>query len=231
MGVYGVAFVAFARAHVLLAFVALAVALVRLAGVRWLPALGAVYAASLASELLGTTVGLPFGPYRYTDGLGLKWFGHVPLLIPLSWFTMALPSFALARGVRPAARVPIAALVLLAWDLALDPAMSRATFYWVWGSTGPYYGMPWLNLLGWFVTGLVLMAILTRAGAAEWADALDRRWVAAFYAVNLAMPLGICVAAGYWGAALAATGALAACAALGSALRDSARRDSALRVR
>jgi len=208
--VYLVAFAFFARAQVALAFIVLAVALARAAGARWLPALGALYALSLGSELLGTTVGLPFGPYRYTDGLGVKWLGHVPLLIPLSWFTMAVPSLALALRARH--RLVVGALVLLAWDLALDPAMSGVTTYWVWGGRGPYYGMPWLNLVGWFVTGLALMAALLRLGAAEWLAKLDRRWVAGFYLVNLAMPLGMCVAAGYWGAAATTLAALALCA-------------------
>ena len=44
---------------------------------------------SLASELLGTGLGIPFGPYSYTSLLGPKWFELVPLLIPLSWFTMS----------------------------------------------------------------------------------------------------------------------------------------------
>jgi putative membrane protein len=208
--VYLVAFAFFARAQVVIAFLALAVALARGAGIRWLPALGAVYALSLGSELLGTTVGLPFGPYRYTDGLGPKWLGHVPLLIPLSWFTMAVPSLALALPARR--RLVLGALVLLAWDLALDPAMSGVTTYWVWGGHGPYYGMPWLNLFGWFVTGLALMAVLLRLGAAEWLAGLDRRWAAGFYAVNLAMPLGMCAAAGCWGAVGTTLAALAACA-------------------
>jgi putative membrane protein len=206
--VYLVAFAFFARAQVALAFLALAVALSRAAGTRWLPALAALYALSLASELLGTTVGLPFGPYRYTDGLGPKWFGHVPLLIPLSWFTMAVPALALALPARR--RLVLGALGLLAWDLALDPAMSGITTYWVWGGRGPYYGMPWLNLVGWFVTGLALMAALLRLGADAWLARLDRRWTAALYAVNLAMPLGMCAAAGYWGAVLATLAALAA---------------------
>ena len=217
--VYAVAFTFFARAQVALAFVALAVALVHVAGARWLPALATVYAASLASELLGTTVGLPFGPYHYTDGLGPKWFGHVPVLIPLSWFTMAVPSLALARRAHPAGTVVLGALVLLSWDLALDPAMSRVTTYWLWGGTGPYYGMPWSNLVGWFVTGLALMAILVRLGAGAWTARLDRRWVAAFYATNLALPLGMTAAAGYWGAVLVTVGALVGCALLRRVLR------------
>jgi uncharacterized membrane protein len=219
--VYGAAFVVFARGQVLLAAIALLFVLSRRVGARWLPAFAAIYAISLASELSGTTSGLPFGPYSYTDGLGPKWFGHVPLLIPLSWFLMAVPSYAIARhliGARshPLARVLVGSLVLLSWDLALDPAMSHATKYWVWGDgvDGPYYGMPWLNLFGWYVTGVALMAILAALRADHWLAKVPLRWLAAFYAVNLALSLGIDAAAGLTYAVLASLIPIVACLAV-----------------
>ena len=230
LDVYSGAFTFFARIHVMLAFGVAAIELTRIARGRWLPALGVVYAISLASELLGTTVGLPFGPYAYTDGLGAKWFSHVPLLIPLSWFTMALPSFAIARlllrqrtsHVRAGrATILVGSIILLAWDLALDPAMSFATKYWIWGRSGPYYGMPWLNLAGWFVTGVALMAALSALGAKQWTDRLSPRWTRAFYAVNLALPLGMCAAKGLW---LAVAATLAALGIIVLATADATRR-------
>lgn len=220
MRVYAASFTFFPRAHIVIGAAALTVLLVRHTGWRWVPAFVSVYALSLTSELLGTTVGLPFGPYRYTDGLGLKWFAHVPVLIPLSWFLMALPSYAIARrllgeGASVARRVLLGSLILLSWDLALDPAMSQFTSYWVWGSSGPYYGMPWLNLAGWYVTGLVLMLALVVTRADGWLDRLSTAWLALFYALNLALPLGLMLATGAWGALLATTGALVVCAVLG----------------
>ena len=206
--VYAQAFTFFPRAHVVLAFAALAVLLVRRAGARWIAAFAALYLISLASELAGTTVGLPFGPYRYTDGLGAKWFGHVPVLIPLSWFFMAVPSWVLAHRAlssgaragtrRRAATIILGSLVLLAWDLALDPAMSYVTKYWVWGSDGPYYGMPWLNLAGWYLTGLALMGALDVLRAHEWSATLPSGWLLGFYAANLLLPIGMLAAAGHW---------------------------------
>ena len=208
MDTYSVAFTFFPRAHVLLGFAVLALALVRHAGLRWIPAFLAVYAISLGSELAGTTVGLPFGPYSYTDGLGIKWFGHVPLLIPLSWFFMALPSYLLARRALPEAvrgtsrgrmlTILVASFVLLTWDLALDPAMSWITKYWVWGNEGPYYGMPFLNLFGWYVTGLALMGALSALGADAWGATLPSGWLLGYWMANLALPLGMIVAAGLW---------------------------------
>jgi uncharacterized membrane protein len=97
----------------------------------------------------------------------------------------------------------VGSLVLLAWDLALDPAMSYATRYWIWGESGPYYGMPWLNLFGWYVTGVVLMLVFAWQRAERWTARIERRWWLGFYGANLLMPLGMCVAAGLWTAVVA----------------------------
>jgi uncharacterized membrane protein len=202
---YAHSFAFFALGHVWLAMGVLAVVLWLRVGARWLPAFAAIYAISLGSELAGTTWGIPFGEYSYSELLSPHWFDRVPVVIPLSWFFMALPSYALAAlAVRSAAaRVAIASLVLLAWDLALDPAMSYATRYWLWGEAGPWYGMPWLNLFGWYVTGLVLMAVLAAWRAEAWTARIPPRWWLAFYGANLLLPLGMCAAAGLWGAVAA----------------------------
>lgn len=204
------------RVQILVAFLALALVLVRRVQARWVGAFIAVYLLSLASELAGTTIGLPFGPYQYTPALGTKWFGHVPLLIPLSWFFMALPSYALARR-RYATRAHLmprllaGSLLLLSWDLSLDPAMSLVTSFWVWGTAGPYYGMPLLNLAGWYVTGLVLMVALAWLRADEWIARIPVWWLVAFYGANLLLPLGMSIVAGLWGAVVASLIALIAC--------------------
>ncbi len=217
-GFYGVAFTFFSRTQVWLAMGVLALILSMYAGRRWLPAFGILYVTSLSSELAGTGVGLPFGEYRYTDALGTKWFGMVPILIPLSWFFMAVPSYALARfalgGGRAAERVLLASFLLLSWDLSLDPAMSHATAYWLWGETGPYYGMPLLNLFGWYVTGVVLMGALAAVRADGWLERVPVRWMAAFYGANLLLPLGMSMAAGLWGAVAATIAALGGAALL-----------------
>jgi uncharacterized membrane protein len=213
--VYTHAFTVFPRGHIILGFIALAIPLFRYAGWRWIASLVALYALSLASELSGTTSGLPFGPYRYTNGLGTKLFDHVPVLIPLSWFTMAVPSFALAmawlRGGTPLGRIAIGSMILLAWDLVLDPAMSGLTPYWIWGSTGPYYGMPWLNLFGWYVTGIVLMGALELLRADRWVRKVPLSISTLVYGANLLLPLAMCVAGGYVGAAVASVVTIAAC--------------------
>lgn len=220
-GFYAISFNFFAQAQIWLAAVVLALFLTRRASARWLPAFAALYVISLSFELLGTTIGLPFGEYHYTGALGPRWFGHVPIVIPLSWFFMAIPSYALARAALPesaAGRVFLASLVLLGWDLALDPAMSHATAYWVWAEPGAYYGMPWLNLFGWYVTGLALMAALAWLRADRWIDQLPLRWLVGLYGANLILPVGMSAAAGLWGVVAATVFVLLATAVLARVL-------------
>ncbi len=200
---YGASFQLFARLHIVLAFVVMAVPLALRTGFRWVPAFLAVFLASFLSEFIGTGYGVPFGGYEYTSLLGIQLGGRVPAVIPLSWFLMALPSWAIANMIFPSPRHrPLrfftGAYLLTAWDLALDPAMSFLTPYWVWEDSGPFYGMPWLNLVGWMGTGLVLMAILEATGARRWGTSFPIRWSVIYYGLVLLMPLGMVIAAGLW---------------------------------
>ena len=166
----------------------------------------AVYVVSLASELMGTGLGVPFGPYSYTSLLGPKWFELVPLLIPLSWFTMSWSCWTLARQHRSGLMaIVIATVLLVSWDLLLDPAMSKVTSYWVWGEAGSYYGMPWMNLFGWGVTGLVLFIILHQLAAQPRTTV---SFAMAVYGINFALPLGFCILNQYWVAVGAGVGGL-----------------------
>ncbi|HTN69932.1 MAG TPA: carotenoid biosynthesis protein [Methylomirabilota bacterium] len=174
---------------------------------RALAALVVVYAVSLASELLGTTYGIPFGPYSYTALLGPKWFERVPLLIPLSWFTMSWAVWVMARRwTNRWAAVLLGTALLCAWDLLLDPAMSRVTSYWVWGEVGHYYGMPWSNLAGWAITGLVLLVLLHQLAPRPQSTFGFATWV---YLVNFSLPLGFCLLNRYWLAVFASLGTAA----------------------
>lgn len=171
---------------------------------RALSAFAVVYVVSFASEFLGTTYGVPFGAYSYTALLGPKWFDKVPLLIPLSWFTMSWAVWVIARRwLQGWAAVFLGTALLVAWDLLLDPAMSKVTSYWVWGDVGSYYGMPWSNLIGWAITGLILLALLNRLAPRPRTGFTFAIWV---YWVNVFLPLGFCLLNRYWLAAIAAGG-------------------------
>ncbi|MDT8342438.1 MAG: carotenoid biosynthesis protein [Longimicrobiales bacterium] len=212
--VYQRSFPWFARLHILISGAVLLLALRRHAGLRWVGALTAVYLLSFTAEHVGTGYGIPFSGYAYTGLLGPRLLDRVPLVIPLSWFLMAAPAWVLARATFPradqaVARVLQATLLLVLWDLALDPAMSFLAPYWVWEAPGAFYGMPWVNLAGWAGTGVVLMiALEALQRSADWAGSLPVRWTLGYYLTVLLMPLGMVTAAGLWGAVAATLGAL-----------------------
>jgi putative membrane protein len=221
--VFGVSYLLFARLQIVLAFAAMCAALVRWTGWRWLPSFLAICAISASAELLGTTYGLPFGRYEYTALLGPKIAGRVPYLIPLSWFFMSIASYAIcdASGPRDSlarvARILGGSFLLSAWDLTLDPAMSRLSPFWLWSDTGMYFGTPLLNLLGWFFTGVCIMTTLELTRAYFWIRRVPTRFSLAFYGVNLSLPLGIVIGSGMW-APIGITGATLATLAAAAVL-------------
>ena len=115
---------------------------------------------SYLMEEIGVRTGVIFGAYHYSNQLGPR-IGHVPLLIPLAWFMMIYPSWVVARtlvrGVNThslfglAAQSVIAALVMTAWDVAMDPGMAAAG-NWIWEKGGAYFGVPRHNYAGWLLT-------------------------------------------------------------------------------
>jgi putative membrane protein len=166
-------------------------------------------AAGATAELVGTATGFPFGAYAYSDFLGVKIAGRVPYAIPPSWYAAGLLSFAFATGLglRGVRRVVAAALFLVLWDVALDPAMSAGFPVWLWQDTGPFYGMPWVNWAGWFGTGLVIMTgfdLLARGRTPEAGP-----WTARIWLVNGVFAVGICAVAGLGLAVLVGSVAIA----------------------
>jgi putative membrane protein len=117
-------------------------------------------AVGFGAELLGVATGRPFGRYAYSERLGPRVRG-VPLLAAGAWALLARPAWVVAGRLsgRPALRVPLAAGALTAWDVFLDPRMSREG-YWTWPDGGVYEGVPASNFVGWFTTGLAVFAVV-----------------------------------------------------------------------
>ncbi len=160
-------------------------------------AIGAVVGAT--AELLGTQTGFPFGAYSYGDFLGAKIAGHVPWLIPASWYALSIVSLDLARrlGLGRWGRIAAVALFMVLWDVALDPAMSHAFPFWKYGAAdGLFFGMPLVNWAGWALTSAVIAAgyEFLLGGLHPAPDAFVARWAPVFYAINSLFSVGICVA-------------------------------------
>jgi putative membrane protein len=130
---------------------------------------------ALTFEYLGSRHGFLFGDYDYTDLLGYKALGEVPVIIPIAWFMMLYPSWQLAgkitarlRGLaRPAARIAIGAAAMTAWDLSLDPRWV-SDGAWVWHGGGLYFGIPLSNFAGWWVTAALIFCVWTLIDRAPW---------------------------------------------------------------
>jgi putative membrane protein len=117
-------------------------------------------------EYLGSTTGVPFGQYHYTDRLQPQ-VGGVPLIIPLAWLMMLPSAWAVAHvitrrfglAVRGGAFVVLSALAFTAWDLFLDPQMVKWGF-WVWDQPGEYFGIPLVNYGGWLLSSATITVVI-----------------------------------------------------------------------
>jgi uncharacterized membrane protein len=135
---------------------------------RWGPAragaaAGTTAVVTAAVERIGTVTGLPFGRYAYTGALQPQ-VAQVPIIVPMAWFAMSLPSretahAALGEQSTMGKRIALGSAAMTAWDLFLDPQMVGEG-YWAWARRGVYRGIPLSNFVGWFITGLGVMAML-----------------------------------------------------------------------
>jgi putative membrane protein len=162
----------------------------------------------LTAELIGTSTGWPFGPYEYTDLLGAKILGKVPFTIPLSWFYMGFTTYLLASAITGALKLrgrtfwtlALGAWLLMAWDLALDPAMVRNTVFpfWMWYTHGIYFGMPLQNFIGWWMVGFLFMGV-SRWLWRENAPANIPAWLPlGMYLANMTFAMALSLSAGLW---------------------------------
>ncbi len=134
---------------------------------------------SLGFEAVGVATGAIYGPYHYTDQLGPQLFG-VPLVVPAAWFMLLYPSYVLANyladgrivsaprpgPIRLVGLSALSALLMTAWDLAVDPQMVMYG-HWTWHVVGAYFGIPVQNFVGWLATTLTIY-LLYRTVEARW---------------------------------------------------------------
>lgn len=122
-------------------------------------------------EWLGSSTGFPFGDYAYTEALQPQ-LAQVPALIPVAWLMMLAPAWAVAEAILVNQRerlgqwyallhALLTGLVFTAWDLYLDPQMV-ARGLWVWDNKAGsgYFGIPWVNFLGWWLSAALLSLIV-----------------------------------------------------------------------
>lgn len=176
----------------------------------------ASFVLSLSSELTGTSTGFPFGVYGYSQQLGYLIAGLVPFNIPTSWFYMLMASLAICGRVLKATDdntsrwwwALVAAFVLTAWDVSMDPAMVK-TYHWYWRvpdlsqqssfvqfiGKPVFFGMPLTNWLGWLLTAIIVARVMLQiVPPSTWtAKVSPSRFPIVLYAVNGVLPIAICL--------------------------------------
>lgn len=134
-----------------------------------------VYVAGISGvvQIIGLKTGIPFGSFVYTDDCGARLFGLLPWTIPFVWLVLVLNSRELARLIlRPWRKTEyygfwvmgIAAVLTVVLVMELEPFATQINEFWIWKhSSGlpAWYGTPWVNFLGWFVTTLIILFITT----------------------------------------------------------------------
>ena len=112
-------------------------------------------------ENLGILTGVPFGRYDFTGVMGPKIL-NVPILLGLAYVGMGYLSWTLGRMIVGDPRIPlagsrvvtvplVAGLIMVAWDVSLDPIWSTVEHGWIWLNGGSYFGVPRVNFLGWYL--------------------------------------------------------------------------------
>ena len=128
-------------------------------------------------ENIGVLTGFPYGHYYFTNLMGPKLFA-VPIFLGLAYVGVAYLSWSLARIIlHDFQSAPsdshfitaplLAAFIMAAWDLAMDPFWSTVLHAWIWRDGGRYFGVPLTNFLGWYLAVYViyqLFALYLRVG-------------------------------------------------------------------
>jgi len=152
-------------------------------------------------ENLSIVTGFPFGHYYFTSVMGPKIL-NVPVMLGLAYVGMGYLSWIMGLVIlgildRPLTRscvvtAPlIAAFIMVAWDLAMDPVWGTILHAWIWLGGGAYFGVPITNFLGWYLTAYIiyqLFAIFARRRPAPPDQLPSRHWQlpVVFYSVSVA---------------------------------------------
>jgi len=127
------------------------------------------FAVGWVFESLSILTGFPFGNYHYTE-LMAPFLGHVPVSVMPAYCLMGYAAWSMARILlgTPEGEIerslrwagpPLAALLMVVWDVSMDPLRATVEQRWVWRGGGAHFGVPLENYLGWaFVTWIMFQA-------------------------------------------------------------------------
>jgi len=126
-----------------------------------------IMAFTMWAESLGVKYGWVFGAYHYEKDFGVQAFG-VPLTIGFAWVMVIFTSMAVFKSLltlpfsfaRMISYAIVTSMLAVCMDLIIDPVAFVAKEYWIWEDSGPYYGIPNQNFIGWFSVSFGIQLIL-----------------------------------------------------------------------
>ncbi len=125
-----------------------------------LKALIAISLFAIIIETIGLITGFPYSHFSYTETLGHKLFGTTPWTVFFAFTPLVLGAIRYADIIAKKVwgKITLAVTLLVAIDLILDP-VAVAQGFWTWQINGLYYGVPFINFLGWIFTSLIAIGI------------------------------------------------------------------------
>jgi uncharacterized membrane protein len=117
---------------------------------------GAIIILSFLLEMMGVSIGKPFGMYQYDNGLGLKIF-NTPIIIGLNWLFLVYATQAIANNITSitTTKIIIGSLLMVMYDLIMEyvaPTMNM----WHFTTTYP----PISNFVTWFLAAFFFHTFL-----------------------------------------------------------------------
>lgn len=119
---------------------------------------------ALVVETSAIITGFPYGHFGYSDLLGYRLFGYTPWTVFLAWTPLVIAACAVSRRLAVGGwlwpvRIVLVAIILVVFDLVLDPGAVKIGF-WRYEGGGVFYGVPFSNFVGWLFSGAIAGGVL-----------------------------------------------------------------------
>lgn len=107
-------------------------------------------------EAAAIKTGFPYGHFFYNTKAGIMIGDLVPVSTPFAWIAIVLGSAAMAAKLVKKIWQQIIAtvLIMICIDLLLDP-VAVTLGLWYWFKPGLYYGVPFINYVGWVLSASI----------------------------------------------------------------------------
>jgi len=157
-----------------------------------------IYALVLENGAIIT--GFPYGKFEYGIFIG-KTIGFVPWTVGFAWTPILFGAYAVTQKLFFTApllkKIFIITLLMVLLDFVLDPGSVRLGF-WIWHTQGNFYGVPWLNFLGWCISSalaaVLFLSVFKDAGKIP----LPSSWVFSSYFLSTVFWTAVSACTGLW---------------------------------